>query len=228
MKLPRTWRAALGACPLLIAALLFPVSAHAAGRAGGEQDIALHQAVAALPVAAEDRTGYNRATSYGGWIDQDRDGCDTRAEVLLEEAVTAPEVTGRCTITPGTGTWFSWYDDVTVQGRAGLDIDHLVPLAENWDSGGRDWTQARRVAYANYLDDPRHLVAVTGRSNRSKADKDPAQWMPPAADATCRYTADWISVKLTWGLSVDPAERDALTRLAESCPDQDIPYTPVP
>lgn len=57
--------------------------------------------------------------------------CDTRAEVLLDEAVTAPEVTGRCTITLETGTWYSWYDDMTVQGRASLDIDHLVPLAEN-------------------------------------------------------------------------------------------------
>lgn len=51
---------------------------------------------------------------------------------------------------------------------------------------------------------------MTGRSNCSKADKDPAEWMPPAADATCWHTADWLSVKLTWELSVDTAERDAL------------------
>ena len=70
-------------------------------------------------------------------------------------------------------------------------------------------------------------MAVTLRSNRQKADKDPAEWMPPAPDAACRYTVDWISVKLTWGLAVDPAEHDALARLAASCPDQDIVYTPV-
>jgi hypothetical protein len=52
--------------------------------------------------------------------------------------------------------------------------------------------------------------------------------MPPAPDATCRYTSDWISVKLTWDLSIDPAERDALNRLADACPDQDITYTPAP
>lgn len=128
---------------------------------------------------------------------------------------------------PGTGTWWSWYDDTTVNGSRNLDIDHLVPLAEAWESGASQWTQQRRIAYANYLTDPRHLVAVTTRSNRQKADKGPAEWMPLASDATCRYTADWISVKLTWALAVDNAEHDALTRLAASCPDQDIVYTPV-
>lgn len=52
--------------------------------------------------------------------------------------------------------------------------------------------------------------------------------MPPAADATCRYTADWISVKLTWNLAVDTAEHDALSHLAHGCPDQAIDHIPVP
>ncbi|MFG1811061.1 DUF1524 domain-containing protein [Streptomyces sp. NPDC049040] len=112
------------------------------------------------------------------------------------------------------------------EAAAALVIDHLVPLAETWDSGASKWTKARRVAYAKYLTDPRHLVAVSARSNRSKADQDPATWMPPSPDATCRYTADWISVKRTWGLSIDQPEQDALTRPAASCPDQDIAYTP--
>jgi hypothetical protein len=223
MNLFRTWRA-VGTAVLLAAA--FSSAAAPARAADGERSVTLHQAVSNLPVAAEDRTGYNRETSYGGWIDADRDGCNTRAEVLLDEAVTAPTVTGTCTLTGGE--WFSWYDDTTVDRAGGLDIDHLVPLAESWDSGASQWTKERRVRYANYLGDPRHLVAVTARSNRQKSDQDPATWMPPAADATCRYTADWISVKLTWQLAVDPAERDALTRFAEACPDQDITYTPAP
>ncbi|MFC4034689.1 HNH endonuclease family protein [Streptomyces polygonati] len=218
----RTVLASLLAC----AALLMTVPAQAADSASTVLDITLHQAVAQLPVAAEDRTGYNRETSYGGWTDADHNGCNTRAEVLLDEAVTAPIVTGKCTLTGGS--WYSWYDNTTVEGPSGLDIDHVVPLAENWDSGGSKWTKERRVRYANYLTDPRHLVAVTARSNRQKADKDPSEWMPPSPDATCRYTADWISVKLTWQLTIDPAEHDTLTRLADSCPDQDITYTPAP
>ncbi|CAG6397592.1 HNH endonuclease family protein [Streptomyces cocklensis] len=226
MNLPRTLRAAGAALLLTLALASATVPARAAAQADSERTVALHQAIAALPVAAEDRTGYNRESSFGGWIDADRDGCNTRKEVLLDEAVTAPTVTGTCTLTGGT--WYSWYDDTTVDQAGALDIDHLVPLAESWDSGASAWTKARRVAYANYLDDPRHLVAVTARSNRQKSDQDPATWMPPAPDATCRYTADWISVKLTWDLTIDPAERDALDRLASACPDQDITYTPAP
>jgi hypothetical protein len=57
--------------------------------------------VSALPVADEQREGYDRLTSFGGWIDADRDGCNTRAEFLLAEAVQPPEVTGRCKLTGG-------------------------------------------------------------------------------------------------------------------------------
>ncbi|MBM9506817.1 HNH endonuclease family protein [Actinacidiphila acididurans] len=217
----RTALAGVLACTVVV----LTAPAHAAD-APVEHGVALHQAVAKLPVAAEERTGYNRESSFGGWIDADLNGCNTRAEVLLDEAVTAPTVTGTCTLSGGS--WYSWYDDTTVTGARALDIDHLVPLAEAWDSGASHWTKARRVAYANYLDDPRHLVAVTARANRSKADQDPAAWMPPSAGATCRYTADWLSVKLTWGLSIDAAEHDALDELAADCPDQDIVYSPVP
>ncbi|MEC3992108.1 hypothetical protein VSR01_00515 [Actinacidiphila sp. DG2A-62] len=103
-----------------------------AGARAGTDHVALHAAVAQLPVAAEDRTGYNRATSFGGWVDADHDGCNTRKEVLIDEAVTAPAVTGTCTLTGGT--WWSWYDDTEVDNASALDIDHLVPLAEAWDS----------------------------------------------------------------------------------------------
>ncbi|WP_398915355.1 hypothetical protein [Streptomyces sp. 2132.2] len=40
-------------------------------------------------------------------------------------------------------------------------------------------------------------MAVTARSNRSKADQDPAQWPPPSAsqDVLCQYTAEWTATK---------------------------------
>ncbi|GAA4340161.1 hypothetical protein GCM10023086_75540 [Streptomyces venetus] len=62
--------------------------------------------MAHLAVAAEDRTGHDREQSFGGWIDADRDGCNTRMEVLLEEAVEPSAVTGRCTLSGGR--WYSW------------------------------------------------------------------------------------------------------------------------
>ncbi len=63
-------------------------------------------------------------------------------------------------------------------------------------AGAHDWTPERREAYANDLGSDRSLVAVTAKTNRSKADRDPAQWMPPAESATCTYLVDWTATKL--------------------------------
>lgn len=98
-----------------------------------------------------------------------------------------------------------------------------MPLAEAWDSGAYAWDAARRTSYANYLDDSWHLVAVTARSNRSKADQDPSTWLPPYEAARCQYAAEWTAIKLQWQLTVDPAEREALTDLGRACPDQRLP-----
>ncbi|MGW6502984.1 HNH endonuclease family protein [Nonomuraea angiospora] len=180
----------------------------------------LSDAVAALPVAAERREGYQR-TLFRHWTDQDRDGCNTRAEVLLDEAVTPPQVGPGCQLSGGS--WYSYYDDQTVNDPARLDVDHLVPLAEAFDSGAYDWSAAQRQDYANDLDEPWHLVAVTARSNRQKADQDPSTWQPPYEPARCRYAAEWTAIKIRWDLSIDPAEQQALTELGIACPDQRLP-----
>jgi hypothetical protein len=213
------------AAALLTAAALAAATPAGAVAAPSETSVRLHDAVEHLRVAQEDRTGYDRQTSYGGWIDADHDGCNTRNEVLLEEAVTPPSISGKCKLMGGS--WHSEYDGLTFTNASDLDIDHRVPLAENWDSGGSRWSKAKRVRYANYLTDPRHLLAVSARTNRQKADGDPADWLPPLESVRCQYVADWMSVKLTWDLSIDPAERDALTRIADGCPDEPIDYTPV-
>ncbi|MFI8932548.1 HNH endonuclease family protein [Streptomyces sp. NPDC053474] len=196
-----------------LTALLTP-AAHAAP----DEDIHLpvRDALAALTVADESRDGYER-DKFRHWIDADRDGCSTRNEVLLEEAVTDPARSGRCTLTGGQ--WYSPYDDRYVDGPRALDIDHLVPLAESWDSGASAWTAAEREAYANDLGDRRALIAVTAASNRSKADQDPSTWLPTAAGYRCQYATDWVAVKTRWGLAVDPAEAAALTRTLGECPN---------
>ncbi|MFD7408750.1 HNH endonuclease family protein [Streptomyces sp. NPDC059866] len=201
---------------LAAAALAVTAPAHA------QETLPLQTAVAALPVAEEDRTGYDRDL-FNHWIDADRDGCSTRAEVLLEEATTAPSVSRRCTL--NGGEWYSWYDDTYVAGPRGLDIDHLVPLVEAWDSGASNWTAKRRERYANDLGDERALVAVTARSNRQKADQDPAEWLPGDA-VVCRYVADWTAIKLRWALSVDPVEQQTLTDLAAGCPNAPVSFSP--
>ncbi|MEV8597606.1 HNH endonuclease family protein [Streptomyces sp. NPDC052012] len=196
-----------------------PFSAHAA------ETMPLAEAVARLPLGAESRDGYSRG-SFRHWNAgaDPADGCNTRAEVLIAEAVEAPTVGAGCRLTGGR--WFSYYDAIWVTSASGLDIDHMVPLAEAWDSGASTWSAERREAYANDQGASPSLVAVTARSNRSKADQDPAQWLPPAADAHCRYAAEWVATKLRWTLTIDGAEQSALNDLAAACPDQAVTYEP--
>jgi hypothetical protein len=143
---------------------------------------------------------------------------------LIAEATTPPEVGSRCALVGGQ--WYSYYDDATWTEQTDLDIDHMVPLAEAWDSGASDWTTAQRRAYANDLGDERSLVAVTDNENQSKADQDPATWMPPYEPARCTYLGEWVTVKLRWQLTVDTPEKEALATLADSCPDVTITFTP--
>ncbi|MFJ4668954.1 GmrSD restriction endonuclease domain-containing protein [Kitasatospora purpeofusca] len=183
----------------------------------------LFDAVALLPIADEHRDGYDRSL-YKHWnrgLDLG-DGCSTRAEVILSEAVVAPEVVPGCKVVGGE--WYSYYDGVTVTSASGLDVDHIVPLAEVHDSGGYAWNAGRREAYANDQGSPLTLVAVTAKSNRSKADKDPAEWLPPLAEVHCRYAAEWVSTKLRWSLAADPAEAGALAGIAQRCPTTTVEY----
>ncbi|HIW63010.1 MAG TPA: proprotein convertase P-domain-containing protein [Candidatus Stackebrandtia excrementipullorum] len=181
--------------------------------------VPLHTMVADLPVADEQRDGYDRDL-FKHWIDEDGDGCNTRYEVLIEEAVTAPTVDDDCKLTGGE--WYSYFDDKTVDSPSGIGIDHFIPLAEAWDSGAHSWTDDKRRDFANDLGDERALVGVTTSSNSSKGDRDPAEWMPPNPDATCRYVTEWVAVKTRWGLTVDDTEKAALTDLAGDCPNEDI------
>ncbi|MFJ1708511.1 HNH endonuclease family protein [Kitasatospora sp. NPDC088346] len=192
-------------------------------RAAGESvTTTLYGAIDALPVTDEDRTGYLRS-AFRHWIDADKDGCDTRKEVLLAEAVEQPAVGPKCALEGGT--WFSPYDDVVLRDAKQLDVDHLVPLAESWDSGASAWSAKEREAYANDLAEPRALIAVSARSNRAKADKDVTDWLPPAAGYMCTYVSDWTAIKTRWGLAVDPAEAATLHRLAAGCSDTPLTVT---
>jgi hypothetical protein len=165
-----------------------------------------------LFVAPDSQVTYSRAL-FKHWIDEDRDGCDTRAEVLLEEATIKPKIGKKCTLSGGS--WLSPYDNKVQNKASSLDIDHLVPLAEAWRSGAWKWTSTQRQAFANDLNNKEALVAVTLSLNRSKGDKDVAEWLPPVNQ--CTYARDWIVVKLTYGLTVDSAEGAKLEQLISSC-----------
>ncbi|WP_079084245.1 GmrSD restriction endonuclease domain-containing protein [Streptomyces longwoodensis] len=215
--------AAIAFTAVLLPATAQAAPAHARHREAGQSvTLPVREALTHIAVADEDRTGYQRS-AFKHWVDADRDGCSTRAEVLKAEAVTAPEQGPRCALSGGQ--WYSPYDDRYIQGPTGLDIDHLVPLAEAWDSGASTWSAAEREAYANDLGDDRALIAVSAASNRSKADQDPTTWMPPAEGYRCQYATDWIADKLRWSLNLDEAEKVALTDILARCSNVPITVT---
>ncbi|TVZ90504.1 HNH endonuclease family protein [Streptomyces sp. BK340] len=233
MRLPHVLRTAAATLPAL-AALLAPTTAHAAPPApahavstqrhapGDTITLPVRDALAALTVQDESRSGYSR-DKFKHWTDADKDGCNTRAEVLLSEAVNAPEVGPGCTLTGGS--WYSPYDDQYFDNARKLDVDHLVPLAEAWDSGASAWTAKQRELYANDLDDERALIAVSAASNRSKADQDPSTWLPPYAGYRCTYLTNWVADKTRYQLTIDPGEQTALAEGLARCPDQPITVT---
>ncbi|MFE7223566.1 HNH endonuclease family protein [Nocardioides sp. NPDC057577] len=204
------------ACGALVP-LTIPAAAHAESYSQS-----LSTAIGDLPVAAENRTGYNRDL-FQHWIDADGDGCNTRNEVLIAEAEEAPTVGSSCSLSGGR--WYSYYDGVSWTATSDIDIDHMVPLAEAWDSGARTWTSTERKNYANDLGYYGSLVGVTDNENQEKSDADPAEWMPDLQK--CRYLKEYVSVKIRWGLSVDSTEKSALTNLtsANGCGSQTVSVT---
>ena len=151
-----------------------------------------------------------------GWLLTDRPRCNVRELVLIAEAVSISEVNQDCR--PLDGIWRSWYDDDVFGNPSELDIDHMVPLAEAHDSGGASWSAERKSAYANDLDLPAALTAVSASSNRTKSADDPAEWKPSLRSAWCQYAHDWIAVKVKWSLTADRAEVDALRVMLNTCP----------
>ncbi|WP_031476325.1 HNH endonuclease family protein [Streptomyces bicolor] len=186
--------------PTASAALPTPVSASTA-----------RTYLASLTVATEDRTGYSRDL-FPHWITQSGT-CNTR-EVVLKRDGTNVVQDSSCAAT--SGSWFSPYDGATWTAASDVDIDHLVPLAEAWDSGADSWTTSRRQAFANDLTRPQ-LIAVTDNVNQAKGDQDPATWMPSVSSYRCTYVRAWVQVKYYYDLSVDSAEKSALTNYLASC-----------
>jgi hypothetical protein len=165
-----------------------------------------------LVVAEDKNSGYKRS-AFKHWIDADKNGCNTRAEVLIEEAIVKPKIGPKCKLTGGK--WLSSYDGKTITNASQLDVDHMVPLAEAWRSGAWKWTAAQRQTFANDLENPEALITVTASTNRSKGDKDPSLWMP--AKDQCIYIQNWISIKIKYSLTADPQEAEKLNSLVSTC-----------
>lgn len=163
-----------------------------------------------LTVAADANVAYDRE-DFKHWIKQS--GCDTRQDVLIRDRKQGQP--RACTVIGGK--WVSPYDGVTTMDPGTFDIDHTVALGEAARSGAYNWSADQRMYFANDLGYPTSLLAVSAASNRSKGDKDPAQWMPPNKAYWCTYLKSWVGVKYRWQLSVDPAEKAAIQKNLKGC-----------
>ena len=177
------------------------------------QPAALQVTIAPVPVNLPQ---YDRAT-WKHWTDDDRDCQNARHEVLAAESLITPTFRTDKHCIVEAGQWLTPYSVITVTDPGDLDIDHMVPLRNAHDSGAWTWTAERKRLYANYLDDPQHLIAVTARANRSKGARGPEDWKPDDQNYWCQYAIDWITVKDTWELIVTREEHGALTAMLNTC-----------
>lgn len=172
------------------------------------------------------RTAYDRDEFGKGWKDPDRNGCDTRNDVLGRDltGTTYRDGTHECVVS--TGTLADPYTGTKIEFVRGPDtsikvqIDHVVALSNAWQTGAQQLSAEDRLLLAN---DPMNLLAVDGPTNMGKSDGDAATWLPPAKSYRCDYVARQTAVKLKYGLWMTSAEKSAISNVVKSCPGQTIP-----
>ena len=158
--------------------------------------------------------GDYRREDWPHWADVEGNGCDARQDALVAWSIEPATVNRSSGCRVVAGSWVSPYDGMASNNPSDFDVDHLVPLADAFDSGGWQWTAERRRAFAN---DPAELVVASASSNRSKGSQSPDQWRPSDRSSWCAYADGWVRVKSSWGLTVTTSERDALGQMLDTC-----------
>jgi hypothetical protein len=165
------------------------------------------------------KTGYGRNQFGPQWSDVDRNGCDTRNDILKRDltAVVFREKTRNCVVEQGVLQ--DRYSGQIIEFQRGektsalVQIDHVVALSNAWQTGIFQSTLKVRTNFAN---DPLNLMAVKGLLNSQKGDGDAATWLPPNKAFRCEYVTRQIQVKVKYGLWVTKAEKEAMNRILQS------------
>ena len=167
-----------------------------------------------------------RAQFGPAWKDVDRNGCDTRNDILKRDLTNLVIRSGTQNCVVESGTLNDPYSGEVIEFTKGqvssmeVQIDHVVALADAWQTGAFKLSEAQRSQLAN---DPLNLLAVKGRLNSQKSDSDAASWLPPFKGYRCKYVARQISVKVKYGLWVKPAEKTAMQNILKKCPNEPLP-----
>jgi len=171
------------------------------------------------------RAAFKRSAFGSPWIDVDRNGCDTRSDILARDlgdwAEDGCKILSGSLVDPYTASPIDY-----TRGSSTVDIDHVVALGNGWISGAAYWSATKRAKFANV---PLNLLAVSASANRAKGDSNAAQWMPPSEASRCRYIALQVAVKTRYRLSVRPEEHQVMIDTLSDCPAEIAPIEfPVP
>ena len=174
------------------------------------------------------KTGYTRDQFGQAWADVDRNGCDTRNDILKRDltSITYKAKTRNCVVL--SGTLLDRYSGESINFVRGnitsmeVQIDHVVALSNAWQTGAFKLTAEQRKALAN---DPLNLFAVKGRLNSQKGEGDAATWLPPLKSFRCAYVAQQIAVKAKYSLWLVPPEKAAMLSILAKCPTQKLPLS---
>jgi Domain of unknown function (DUF1994). len=165
------------------------------------------------------KTGYERSQFGDGWATIM--GCSTR-DIILNRDLQKVTFDGECTVISGvlndpyTGAQVIF----SKENSSKVQIDHVVALSDAWQKGAQQLSQDMREQLAN---DPLELLAVDGPANQQKSDADAATWLPSNKIFRCEYVARQIAVKMKYELWVTQAEKDAMTSVLSTCPNQMLP-----
>lgn len=165
-----------------------------------------------------------------GWrsVDHDRNGCDIRNDVLRRDLtqLVIREGTNGCRVDAGvlddpyTGTQIGFVVGGGASSDGGVQIDHVVALANAWASGADAWSSETLLQFGN---DPLNLLAVDGSANQSKSDGDAAEWLPDNVPFHCPFVARQIAVKQLYELRITPSEAEAMSQVLMTCPSEPLP-----
>lgn len=186
----------------------------------------------AITTAKARQGGYDRERQFGGWAPNGCGSATTR-DTILERDMTDVKKNAKCQVV--SGTLADPYTGRTIhftrgpKTSAAVQIDHVVALQDAWASGARDWTQEKRVEYAN---SPDVLLASDGPANMAKGNGldfngtsrwltqktgAPDVWMPDNTAYRCDYMAKRAQIKKQWGLTMTAREKQQTVSVLASC-----------
>lgn len=170
-------------------------------------------------------TSYNRDAFGSAWKDVDRNGCDTRNDILKRDFMTTiiKANTGDCKVIGGT--WVDPYSNESYtfyEAPSGAQIDHVVSLKNAWQMGADQWDDQKRVEFAN---DPLNLRVTIASLNQQKSDSNAASWLPPYKPGRCQFVATQVAVKAKWNLFVTESEKEVFISILSKpeCSETQLP-----